>query len=643
MPMKKWVILWLLFPCQFLIAQEPSARFVEKIAQSDSEKALKSISFQEAGSAGETDVVYQRLEWQVDPAVKYIQGKITSHFRALVPALPNISFDLLSGMTVDSVKRGTSPLRFSHENHRLVVTFNEPLAVNSLDSVSVFYQGVPAATGFGSFVNSQHNGTPVLWTLSEPYGAREWWPCKQTLRDKIDSVDIIVTTPEAYRTASNGMLVSEKVKENRRITHWKHRHPIATYLVAIAVTNYVDYTDTLRLDEGRIVPILNYVYPENLEEAKGNTPQTVSIMQLYNQLFGEYPFVDEKYGHAQFGWGGGMEHQTMSFMSGFGFELIAHELAHQWFGNHITLASWRDIWLNEGFASYATGLAYERMLDGFWWPRWKEVNLNRIVSRPEGSVYVEDTTLVSRVFNSRLSYSKGAYLLHMLRWKLGDEKFFRALTNYVNDPEIAGGFASQQQLVAHFESAGGEPLTEFFADWYYGEGYPIYSAAFSTRQNNKLQISLFQTTTHTSVTFFEMPVPVRLYSFNRADSADFRLDHTFSGQLFEVEVPFPVAELVIDPDRWLIRKVDRVTSAPVFRQELRTITVFPNPSAGSWRFVLPPDEAVLGVELYDLSGKLVYQHNKREAFIELPYLPPGIYLLQVKTDRQVYQARLINS
>ena len=111
------------------------------------------------------------------------------------------------------------------------------------DFFTVYYHGEPGNTGFGSFSQAKHGDVPIIWTLSEPYGALDWWPCKQSLTDKIDSINIIVTSPEPYRTASNGVLVSEIISNGKRTMHWKHRYPIVTYLVAVAVTNYTDYSD----------------------------------------------------------------------------------------------------------------------------------------------------------------------------------------------------------------------------------------------------------------------------------------------------------------------------------------------------------------------------------------------------------------
>jgi aminopeptidase N len=447
-------------------AQEASFELIDRIAEAKSMQFLKSINFIENEIYNQFDLVYQRMEWDIDPEIKHIKGKITSFVVSKKKNLNEIYFDLHQALTVDSVVSKNEQLIFKHENNGLKIFLNRSLNISELDSLTIFYGGIPEETGFGSFVQSSHNSTPIIWTLSEPYGAMEWWPCKQSLLDKVDSIDVIVTCPEIYRTASNGILFSETVNNGKRIMFWKHRYPIATYLVAIAVTNYVEYSEYLNLTNGGKIEILNYVYPESIGYATGKTPRTIEIMELYNDLFGLYPFADEKYGHAQFGWGGGMEHQTMSFMSNFEFGLIAHELAHQWFGDYATLSSWHDIWLNEGFATFATGLAYEKLLDDLSWHEWKQKAVERITNYPAGSVYVQDITNVSQIFNGRLSYSKGGFLLRMLRWVLGDKVLFEGINNYLNDSEVANGFATQEKLIYHLESCADTSLTEFFKDWY---------------------------------------------------------------------------------------------------------------------------------------------------------------------------------
>ena len=624
-------------------AQSPQPGFTDKISVNDKRSVYLKSVFTESANSATFDLVYQRMNWAVNPNNRYISGNITSYFKSNAIQLDSIEFDLEKSMVIDSVVQNSIGRNFSRRENKFAVKLGNSLQSNEIDSFTVFYRGTPTNSGFGSFTvskQSTNKNNPILWTLSEPYGAMEWWPCKQSLTDKIDSVDIIVTSPEAYRTASNGILVSENVANGFRTMHWKHRFPIATYLVAIAVTNYVNYSDFLTLEDGRKLEVQNFVYPEYYEIAKNSTPVTTEIIALYNHLIGEYPFSREKYGHAQFGWGGGMEHQTISFMNNFNFELVAHELAHQWFGDYITLGSWHDIWLNEGFATYMSGLAYENLLGGKWWPQFKKVNLDNITQLPGGSVYVKDTSNINLLFNGRLSYSKGAFLLHMLRWILGDQKFFKGMKDYFNDPEIANGFASNQQFINHMEIAGDTILTEFFNDWYYGEGFPVYSAKFIQNVSNNLKITLSQTPSHTSVSFFEMPVPVRVYSTERKDSADFRLLNTKNNQEFIVKPGFNVSELKIDPEIWLISKTSEVVGIHEIDNK-KTVRIYPNPFTGFINLDIPENMNVILINLFDETGREIYRFNPFIHKLNLADLKSGCYILQIQTQNGILNQRIV--
>ncbi|WP_340112163.1 M1 family aminopeptidase [Maribellus mangrovi] len=607
----------------------------------DEKKAfLNTRSFVESGAYNETDFVYQRMEWEIDPAVRYISGKVTSHFKSKVTELDTLYMDLHQNLQVDSIVYHNSSIAFIHSVNKLIILLSE-MNSGTIDSVSIYYRGVPPSSGFGSFEANTHGpgNTPVLWTLSEPYGAMEWWPCKQSLADKIDSMDIIVSTPEIYRTASNGVVISDEVENGRRVMHWKHRYPIATYLVAIAVTNYATYSDTLYLNDGRSIDILNYVYPEQLEDTKTKTGISTEIMQLYNELIGEYPFANEKYGHAQFGWGGGMEHQTMSFMGAFTFRLIAHEMAHQWFGDYITLGTWQDIWLNEGFATYLNALAIERLRPEEW-PSWKKSTVEQITNSTAGSVFVDDTASVSRIFNYRLSYLKGSYLLHMLRWVIGDDAFYAGLQNYFNDPEVANGFATNDQLVAHMEQAGDTTLQAFFEDWYYGEGYPIYTLTYWLKENNKVEIQMSQTTSHTSVEFFEMPVPVRFYNSDRTKSADFTLNNTSNNQVFTLDPGFEVAKIELDPDYWLISRLSQIVKVPEVSQKQR-LNIYPNPSIGLLNLSMPDNDQLIKSSIYSMDGELLKVFNGSNNMLNISNLSSGTYLLKVETRKNIFREKLI--
>jgi aminopeptidase N len=593
------------------------------------------------------DVKYYRLDINVDPAVYFIEGELTTYFEVTEDNLAALALDLNhNGMTVDSVMYHDIKIDdFTLENYELTVQFPSAITMGTLDSVSVFYHGEPYGSGFGSFVQSTHDGAPIIWTLSEPYGARDWWPCKQSLNDKADSIDFYITNPEAYRAASNGLLISETVSEGNKTAHWRHRHPITAYLVAFAVTDYVEYSEFVTINDQYEVEILNYVFPEDLTYAQSNTPNLYDVMQLFSELFMPYPFKDEKYGHAQFGWGGGMEHQTMSFMGGFSHSLMAHELAHQWFGDFVTCGSWEDIWLNEGFATYLDGLTHEYNLhhDGVSFDEWKLGRINYITSSPDGSVWVDDTTSVSRIFNGRLSYSKGAMVLHMIRKKIGDDNFYSALQNYLADPNIANGYARTADLQFHFEQTYGSPLQEFMDDWFYGEGYPVYDIYYSQNQDNMVSLTINQSQSNSSVDFFEMPVPVKFSGVSEDTLIWF--DNTYEGENFQFELDFDVVSAEFDPHHDLISSGTAVLKIDTF-DDKQNFFIIPNPVTS--KFTLNVTEKINPekIKIMDSFGKIVreYQTDKTASYrfeFDISDLPTGVYFLTVVQDDEYVTKKFI--
>lgn len=628
-----------------LAAQTPefNPADLDQIAEAEAKANLGKITTPVLAPSGDFDVRYQRMEWQIDPAVNYIRGAITTRFETKVAGFNAVYFDLMDALTVDSVRYHGVAVAFAHNSNVVTITLPNSLPAGTTDSLTVYYQGAPPNTGFGSFIQTNHAGTPIIWTLSEPYGARDWWPCKQDLTDKIDSIDILVTCSSDYRAASNGLLVSEAdAGPGQKTYHWRHRYPIACYLVAIAVTNYAQYYDFAEIQTGTL-PILNYVFPENLGTAQNQTHWVVPVLEFYDSLFIPYPFHQEKYGHAQFGWGGGMEHQTMSFMVNFDYELMAHELAHQWFGDHVTCGSWEDIWLNEGFATYLSGLCYERFSTNQIWPAFKFNRIANVCSQPGGSVWVNDTTSVGRIFSGRLSYSKGAMVLHMLRWTVGDSAFFAGIRNYLNAPGISGNFARTTDLRSYLEATSGQNLDWYFNDWFLGEGFPTYHVEWS-QAGNTVWVNIQQTQSSPAVDFFEVPVPLRFKSGNQ--TFDVRLTPTASGQNFQVTVPFAADELQFDPDLWLISANNTVTKVAVGTDEPESfpVMVSPNPTSGKVSVSGADGHSPDAIRVFDGQGKLVLaveNSNGAVTEIDLGGLPAGTYELKISEGEKTATRMLV--
>ncbi len=633
----------LLFLCAVIVSVIASSAQTQRPAFSSSNIPAMEQKAQTArsrsllsGAANNYDLKYHRCEWSLDPAVDSIRGAITSYFLPTVSGFNTMQFDLDNTFTIDSIKYRNTILSYTQlPDDILQLNFAGTLPMNVLDSVTVCYHGMPPNTGFGSFVQTTHGdlNTPVIWTLSEPFGAKDWWPCHQNLNDKVDSLDVIVTTPQAYRVASNGLLKSEITVGTNKIYHWKTHYPIAAYLVAVGVTNYSYYSDYVPLANGDSIEVLNYVYPEDLADAQSQTPDIINVIKLYDSLTITYPFAAEKYGHAEFGWGGGMEHQTMSFVVAFNHSLIAHECAHQWFGDHVTLGSWQDIWLNEGFATYFEGLTEEFLFPATW-QNWKQDKINSIISLPGGSVLCDDTTSVSRIFDGRLTYNKGSYLLHMLRWKLGDVDFFTALKNYQNAPNLAGAYAKTPDLKAHLEAASGQNLTSFFNEWYYNQGYPSYQLLWG-QSGSTVTLTIGQTQSDPSVSFFEMPVPVKFHGATQDTIIVF--DHTFSGQTFTPTINFAVENIQFDPDLWILSAHNSIVGIADYRLLDDQVLVYPNPAVNTLNLQLRvKDINNLSIEMYDVTG--------RKVSAELQYITPGSTTKQLditNLSRGVYELKIV--
>lgn len=600
------------------------------IAEAEMKSASSIMNFVINPNTTNYDITYHKLELNVDPAMYYISGKVTTTFTALTQ-MATVTFDLNDQLEVSNVTRNNITLSFvQNANNEVVITIPGGLAAGATATVEIEYSGEPGS-GQQAFTTSEHSGTPVLYTLSEPYGAQDWWPCKQDLNDKIDSIDVFITAPSQYVSVSNGLEMGQVINPNAtKTTHFQHNYPIPAYLIAIAVTNYSIFTQQAGTTPNQF-PIVNYIYPENFTSAQNSLAVTLPIMELFEELFETYPFSEEKYGHAQFGWGGGMEHTTVSFMGNFDRGLIAHELGHQWFGNKVTCGTWKDIWLNEGFATYMAAMVIENFDSPAAFVSHKNGMINWITSAPDGAVYLTDaeTNSVNRIFSSRLSYNKGAMVLNMLRFKMGDAAFFQALKNYLDDPNLAFAYALTSDLQSHLEAVYGQSLSEFFNDWVYKQGYPSYAITAQNLGAGQVQFVVNQTQSHPSVNFFEMPVPVRVFG-SGGQQMDFILNNTFNNQTFTENVPFVVTDVVFDPNKQLISNGNSIELG-LENFELEGITLYPNPATSQLNLKLPSTVIVEKSIFYNTVGQKVKESTNATQW-QVGELSSGIYFIEVMTN-----------
>ncbi|MEC4050803.1 M1 family aminopeptidase [Flavobacterium sp. SUN046] len=637
--MKIKYFLLLLSIISLSFAQEKSHNHQDLVG-AERKAAAKIVNFQVNPNTQNYDITYHRLEFTVDPADYWIAGKVTTTYTAL-SNMSSITFDLSSSLEVSAVRQNNADLVFTqNSNDELIVTLPGIQTQGTSASVEITYAGSPPSNGFGSFSTDVHSGAPILWTLSEPYGARDWWPCKQDLNDKVNSIDVYITAPSQYVAVSNGLEAEPQiVTGSSRTTHFHHGYPIPAYLIAIAVSNYSVYNQTSGTGANQF-PIINYVFPETFSSIQAELDQTPLLLDLYANLFEIYPFHNEKYGHAQFGWGGGMEHTTVSFMVGFDRQLIAHEMAHQWFGDKITCGSWKDIWLNEGFATYVASMVYENFDSLADFIADKSYMVSNVTSNPNGAVYLSDAEVndVNRIFDGRLTYNKGAMVLEMLRFKLGDALFFQGIKNYLADVNLAYKYAVTSDFKSHMEAVYGSSLTEFFNDWIYNQGYPSYTITAQNWGTGQARFVVNQTQSNASVSYFEMPVPVRIHGAGGLQQ-DIVLDNTSNGQVIIQSVPFPITSVEFDPEVHLISRNNNITLGNAAFELDEAIVLYPNPVANELHIQMPTSVSLEKVTVYNSLGQKVMQSNGLN--FSVSSLSTGVHFVDIETSEGTFHKKII--
>jgi hypothetical protein len=389
----------------------------------------------------------------------------------------------------------------------------------------------------------------MVWSLSEPSGARYWWPCKDRPDDKAIVEEHWIVRPDWIATGNGVLLGVDTVVDGKKRYRWRATHPLTTYLVSVAATDYVTYSESYTSLTGSSVPIDYYVYAEDLDDAQISFSETASMLAFFAETFGEYPFVEDKYGMSAIPVGGAMEHSTNT---SYGYTLIngqntydfvnAHEIAHQWFGDSVSPQTWMDIWLNEGFASYSEALWFEH-LSGF--TALKDYMGLFYRDFYDGPVYDPNQLFSTTVYN------KGAWVLHMLRGVMGDDAFFQSLRGWYEDR--FDGVGNTAQFQANQETFHGGPLDWFFEQWVYGENRPAYEYGFSTADPGDGTYRTYVRIRQVQSNAGTFTMPVRLVLQTAAGSEERTVWNDFAEQDFVLETTEPVSGLEFDPDNWILK------------------------------------------------------------------------------------------
>ncbi|MFM1914876.1 MAG: hypothetical protein RLZZ531_545 [Bacteroidota bacterium] len=632
-----------LFVLQSALAQESATHCSKKdrrILQSKS----ATLNLAQIAETEKYDVHFYQLDLNMTNVSTYLNGTGSIHATTKT-ALDSALFELFPTLNITEIRLNDVPVGFSRMGSAVKVPIN--LSAHQSFKIDVDYEGNPPTAqtnplgGSGMTAGSSPSwGNKVVWSLSEPFSAFEWFPCKQSLTDKADSCAVSITVPDTCKAGSNGILEHITPLGNGQTKYdWKHRHPIDYYLISVAVAKYIEY-NVYANPIGAPNPILiqNYVYdnPATLPNFQSEIDETADFLELFYERYGPYPFEDEKYGHCMAPISGGMEHQTMTSQGFFEKTLTAHELAHQWWGNNVTCASWCDIWMNEGFASYSEYIMLENLYPGQQGPSMQQVH-NNVMSQAGGSVWVLDSLNESRIFSGRLTYDKGAGIIHTLRFIINnDDLFFNGLRAFQQafKDSTSTGIAFKEFM----ENYTGISLNDFFNEWYFGEGYPTYSLKWN-QSGQDVAIEISHTTSKPSITpTFTNPLAIRFARQGQADTV-VRFDiHSNQDQFSIYNLGQLTGSINIDPSNWIINQIGTISQDPNVNVGFATISaseeiqIYPNPSQGNVQVKNLPN-GIHQMDVLTTSGQLIYTKNVTNSeHVRLNDLNAGTYILHIRLN-----------
>ncbi len=499
----------------------------------------------------QVDILHYDLSFDLYPETKSFNASanITAKFKKVTK---QIDLNFYDNFDISLVWLNGKDVPFKRTEKRLTIFPDESLLVDTFN-IQIDYYGKPISVGLAGFVFGEINKKSLVYTLSEPTSASSWFPCNDFPSDKA-LLDIHITNDSSNVSVSNGKLVSVKTKGIRRTYSWQTIYPISTYLISVYSSTYSEFSDEyVSADKQDTMQISYYVLPDKLEDAEIDFRDHSEMLRVFSKLFGEYPFIKEKYGVAEFLWYmGAMENQTItgvppSIITGKGFnkDILVHELAHHWWGDAVGLKSWKDIWLNEGFATYSEALYFET-------ESGKPALISTMIGKKQSSYRGTLADPGKFLFTSTV-YNKGAWLLHMLRFEIGDSVFFNSLKKYYQTFKYSN--ASTADFVKICESESGKNLEIFFDQWLNREDYINIKYSWKTENDESekiINLKIIQEQDESSVYSFPLEVEVIIDSTN---TKRFRLQVNKKTSTFQLEENKKPIKITLDPDNWLLANI----------------------------------------------------------------------------------------
>ncbi len=580
----------------------------------------KSLDGEKNGALGDAavlsnryDVLRYKLDLRIDPVAEHLEGSVFMKFASQVSALQDFIFDFDAELGIQRVLHGEVELSFTQfSGDSVVVQLPSALAQGEVDSLVVEYAGFPRepASDRGLLFGSHREGDfpePLIANMSEPAFAKYWWPCKDRPDDKA-LTSVSITVPDTLVAVSNGTLIAEEIPEaGWKTFHWSEAYPMPTYLVSVAITNYVLISEACATEQGSSIPLRHWVFPQDEADARVDFAPVCEMIEFCEGYFGPYPFQGEKYGHAEFDWPGAMEHTTVTSigsrsLAGDGSHdwIIVHELGHQWFGDSLTPRKWADIWLNEGFATYTEALWREHKAGHEAYLAYLDFWRSEAVWEYQGPVYDPIP-----VFPGRVIYDKGSWILHMLRMRLGDTDFFSLLREWGSGGGRPGGTVITEDFISLAETYAGQDLGQFF--WPYLETTVLPKILFESKAiegnsgpDTRLEVFLQQLQSP----YFDNIFPIEVTTTAGVEVFSVHLSAGTATAVFELSAP--LVSVALDPEASVLWNPAGI---PVAATGL--FSAYPNPSSNHYvylRFKMAADASVV-VRIFDALGHEVARRD----------------------------------
>jgi aminopeptidase N len=594
------------------------------------------------------DVKYYKIDISASTDSLYLEGNTQIVATVTQPLLNKFYIQLNDALVVDSVLINGLSIKYTHSGNWIKANLPITIIQGSVFTAKVFYKGYAATNStIGGIAIDSYDDIKVLYTLSEPFSSLDFFACKQLLTDKVDSVSITLTVPKGLTGVANGKLVSVTDCPGNKVSfHWVSHYPTAYYLIAISISNYKEYSykfyDKLCGDS---ILFQNYYYnsPGYLLEQKTNIDKTIEIINQFEKITGiGYPFYKEKYGHVTAPIGGGMENQTITMVNSFSFDLVAHELAHSWFGDMVTCADWQNIWINEGFASYLEYCANEIFYPDFS-IKWLQKCISSATVNSEASIFVpdEDKWNERRIFSYYESYKKGAIVIHMLRHKINnDSVFFEVLNSFLKKFAYSNATANDFKTVA--EQVLVMNLDTFFNQWYYGKGYPIVDIT-GIAKNRQLTLNIKQRSSSIDNNFTDLILEVKLKFKSKPDSL-LHIDISNKEQSYSFRFGDIVTEVIINPNCNLLgvfSPIIEIDTTDIFTKA----SISPNPFTNHITIDFPNTGNTKSIKLFDTNGKTIGEWETSNTYcnVVLSNFQAGPYLLLAIDGDTTYKFKVVKA